>query len=129
MTTFLYFLLGCFVVGFVWEILSEILPPLFEVIFKIIGACIGFYILFSLAGWILLLCGVQDSFIISTSCKFVFGILLYFIVRNQEDNYSWLIMFRWTILGYLVGVWFGGEMWTALVGFLWGLCTYMDSKS
>ena len=129
MQIFLYILLACFIIGFVWEILSEILPPLFEGLFQIIGACIGIYLLFCLPGWILQLCGVQDSGVISKSCMFIFGIILYFVVRNNEDDHKRLVMLRWTILGYLVGVWFGVEMWTALVGFLWGLCCYMDSRS
>ena len=129
MQIFLYILLACFIIGFVWEILSDLVSSVFEGICYVIGVCIGIYILYSFSGWILKLCGVQDPDIISNCCRFVFGLLLYFVVRNNEDDHPKLVMLRWTILGYLVGVWFGIGVWTGLIGFLWGLCCYKDSQS
>ena len=125
----LYGLLACFVIGFIGEILKEILPPFMEGLCQIISACIGIYILFCLPEWILQLCGVQDSEAILNCCKFVFGIILLLIVYNQEDNHQKLVMLRWTIVGYLVGVWFGFGWITGLIGLIWGVCCYMDSKS
>ena len=129
MAIFLYFLLGCFIVGCIWGILSEILPPLFEGILYVVGVGLAIFIIFSLPGWILSWCGVQDSGIISNCCKFVFGIIVLLIVYGQEDDHKILVILRWTLIGYLVGVWFGIGVWTGLVGLIWGVCCYMDSRS